>query len=107
MELKKLLMIVNPRAGRNKSRGPLFDAAATLSEAGYALTIHRTTGNGDAAETAAREGGVLTIRVDAAYARLTLTADEAQALTAQISCRGVMVKVWPKEAAASWDRLLD
>ena len=38
MELKKLLMIVNPRAGRNKSRGPLFDAAATLSEAGYALT---------------------------------------------------------------------
>ena len=33
--------------------------------------------------TAAREGGALTIRVDAAYARLTLTADEAQALTAQ------------------------
>ena len=33
--------------------------------------------------TAAREGGVLTIRVDVAYARLTLTADEAQALTAQ------------------------
>lgn len=33
--------------------------------------------------TAAREGGVLTIRVDAAYARLTLTADEAQALTVQ------------------------
>ena len=33
--------------------------------------------------TAAREGGVLTIRADAAYARLMLTADEAQALTAQ------------------------
>lgn len=33
--------------------------------------------------TAAREGGVLTIRVDAAYARLTLTADDTQALTAQ------------------------
>lgn len=33
--------------------------------------------------TAAREGGVLTIRVDAAYARLTLTAAEAQALTVQ------------------------
>ena len=33
--------------------------------------------------TAAREGGVLTIRADAAYARMTLTADEAQALTAQ------------------------
>lgn len=33
--------------------------------------------------TAAQEGGVLTIRVDAAYARLTLTAAEAQTLTAQ------------------------
>ena len=28
-----------------------------------------------------------------------------QALTAVISCSGVMVKVWPKEAAASWERL--
>jgi hypothetical protein len=27
-----------------------------------------------------------------------------QALTAVMSCRGVMVKVCPKEAAASWDR---
>ena len=27
-----------------------------------------------------------------------------QALTAVMSCRGVMVKVWPKEAAASCDR---
>ena len=34
---KKLLMIVNPRAGRNKSHGPLFDAAAIFSEAGYLL----------------------------------------------------------------------
>lgn len=33
--------------------------------------------------TAAREGSMLTIRVDAAFARLTLTAAEAQALTAQ------------------------
>ena len=33
--------------------------------------------------TAAQDGSVLTIRVDAAFARLTLTADEAQALTAQ------------------------
>ena len=26
MELQKLLFIVNPRAGRNKPHGPLFDA---------------------------------------------------------------------------------
>ncbi len=56
MASKKLLLIVNPRAGKNKSRGPLFDAAAILSEAGYLLSIHNTTGGGDAAETAAREG---------------------------------------------------
>lgn len=56
MERKKLLLIVNPRAGRSKSRGPLYDAASIFSEAGYLLTIHNTTEPGDAAETAAREG---------------------------------------------------
>ena len=45
---KKLLFIVNPRAGRNKSRGPLFDAACAYSEAGYLLTIRNTRGSGDA-----------------------------------------------------------
>ena len=34
MKPRKLLMIVNPRAGKNKSHGPLFDAAAALSQAG-------------------------------------------------------------------------
>ena len=53
---KKLLMIVNPSAGRSKSRGPLFDAAAILSQAGYLISIHTTACAGDAAETAAREG---------------------------------------------------
>ena len=49
-----------------------------------APVYHVTDKDGKAVSyTAAREGGVLTIRVDAAYARLTLTADEAQALTAQ------------------------
>ena len=56
MARKKLLMIVNPRAGRNKPRSPLFDAAALLSEAGYLLSIHQTTAPGDAAGFAAREG---------------------------------------------------
>ena len=56
MTQKKLLMIVNPSAGRSKSRGPLFDAAAILSQAGYLISIHPTACAGDAAETAAREG---------------------------------------------------
>ena len=42
MKPRKLLMIVNPRAGKNKSHGPLFDAAAALSQAGYLLSIPAT-----------------------------------------------------------------
>lgn len=57
MPQKKLLMIVNPRAGRSKSRGPLFDAAAVLSQAGFLLSIRQTAAPGDAVEIAAREGG--------------------------------------------------
>ena len=59
MEAKKLLMIVNPKAGRHKARGPLFDAAAVLSQGGYLLTIHNTTAQpGDAAAAAEAAGGV-------------------------------------------------
>lgn len=54
---KKLLFLVNPRAGRNKSRSPLFDAVAIFSEGGYLVRIHRTCCAGDAAATALREGG--------------------------------------------------
>ena len=56
MAHKKLLMIVNPTAGRTKSRSPLFDAAAVLSQAGYLLSIHNTAFPGDAAQTAAALG---------------------------------------------------
>lgn len=63
MEHRKLLMIVNPRAGRSKSRGPLFDAAAILSQAGYLLSIRQTAAAGDAAEIAAREGGAYDVVV--------------------------------------------
>lgn len=56
-QTKSLLLIFNPKAGRSKPRGPLFDAVAQLSEGGYLIRIHRTTAAGDAAETAAREGG--------------------------------------------------
>ena len=57
MTQKKLLFIVNPRAGRSKSRSPLFDAIAVFSQAGYLVSLHTTTAPGDAAITAAREGG--------------------------------------------------
>ena len=56
MEQKKLLLIVNPRAGRSKPFGPLFDAVALLSEAGYLLSVIKTKSTGDAARIAAREG---------------------------------------------------
>ncbi|MBQ9493222.1 MAG: diacylglycerol kinase family lipid kinase [Oscillibacter sp.] len=54
---KKLLMIVNPRAGKNKSRGPLYDAAAIFSGNGYLVKIHNTVAPGDARDCARREGG--------------------------------------------------
>ncbi|MFR3920839.1 MAG: hypothetical protein ACLTYN_01535 [Dysosmobacter welbionis] len=53
MKTKKLLFILNPRAGRNKPHGPLFDALAILSGAGYLIRIHETSAPGDAADTAA------------------------------------------------------
>ena len=56
MTQKKLLMIVNPTAGKKKSRGPLFDAAAILSQAGYLISIHNTAFPGDAFQTAATLG---------------------------------------------------
>ena len=56
MEQKKLMMIVNPKAGRNKPRGPLFDAASVFCRAGYLLSIRSTGAAGEAAEIAAAEG---------------------------------------------------
>ncbi len=57
MTQKKLLLIVNSRAGRNKSRSPLFDAMSVFSEAGYLISVHKTTAPQDATETVARVGG--------------------------------------------------
>ena len=37
MDDKKLLFIVNPRAGKTKSLAPLFDAAAIYSESSSAM----------------------------------------------------------------------
>lgn len=56
MTQKKLLMIVNPRAGRNKPMGPLFEACSILTGAGYLLAIRKTSGCGDAVRIAREEG---------------------------------------------------
>lgn len=53
---KKLLFIVNPRAGRTKSRAPLFDAASVYSEAGYLISIRNTRRRGDATRLVERYG---------------------------------------------------
>lgn len=55
--MKKLLMIVNPAAGKTRSRGPLFDAVSIFSDAGYLVRVYNTTGRGDATSTAASKGG--------------------------------------------------
>ena len=71
-QTKSLLLIYNPKAGRSKPRGPLFDALAVLSEGGYLIRIHRTTAAGDAAETAARaamEGAEATKQFTAKFGR--------------------------------------
>ncbi|QNL44420.1 diacylglycerol kinase family lipid kinase [Oscillibacter hominis] len=54
--VKKLLFIVNPRAGRTKSRAPLFDAVSIFSDAGFLVCVRCTAGRGDATRFAAEEG---------------------------------------------------
>ena len=49
---KKLLFIVNPRAGKRKSHAPLFDAVSIYSEAGYLVSVHVTSHPGEATELA-------------------------------------------------------
>jgi diacylglycerol kinase (ATP) len=57
MITKKLLFIVNPRAGINKSRAPLFDAVSIFSKAGYLVSVQETTAPGDATRLAREYGG--------------------------------------------------
>ena len=54
--MKKLLMIVNPAAGKTRSHGPLFDAVSVFCNAGYLVRVYNTTGRGDAARAAAEDG---------------------------------------------------
>ena len=53
---KTLLFIVNPKAGRTKSSGPLFEAVAKFCEAEYLVSVRMTTGPKDATRIAAEEG---------------------------------------------------
>ncbi len=55
--MKKLLFIVNPRAGKTKSRAPLFDAVAQFSRAGYLVRVFVTERSGQARDIVAQEGG--------------------------------------------------
>ena len=55
MVSKKLLLIINLHAGRNRSRGPLFDAVTAFSEAGYLVRIEPTRCRGDATRLALEE----------------------------------------------------
>lgn len=56
MDEKKLLFIVNPRAGKTRTNAPLYDAIAQYGEAGYAVRLMRTAGRGDATRFAAEMG---------------------------------------------------
>ena len=53
---KRLLFIVNPRAGKLKSHAPLFDAVEIFSAAGYLVSVICTSGRSDATDIAASKG---------------------------------------------------
>ena len=53
---KMLLMIINPRSGRNKLNDDLLEATNIFGVHGYGITVLNTTKSGDATEYA-REFG--------------------------------------------------
>ncbi len=55
--MKKLLFIVNPKAGKTKAPTSIFHACVCFSNAGYLLRIRQTEKSGDATRFAAEEGG--------------------------------------------------
>lgn len=55
--MKKLLFIVNPRAGKTTSTAPPFDAVAAFSRAGYLVRVFVTEAGGQARDIAAKWGG--------------------------------------------------
>ena len=74
---KTLLFIVNPRAGRTRSMGPLFEAVAHFGQEGYLVSVRQTTHPGHAAELAEAEGAQVVLvegteRLSLGEAELTL-----------------------------------
>lgn len=53
---KKLLFIINPRAGRGRSNAAMLDALSRFSEAGYLICVKQTAAGGDAKRFAAELG---------------------------------------------------
>lgn len=56
MKKKKVLMIINPRAGKMTFRNSFYSVVKRLSNAGCAVNIYFTTCSGDAAETLRVQG---------------------------------------------------
>ena len=54
---KKLLFIVNPKAGRRRPRDIFFTIFSIFSEAGYLICLRQTQGPGDAERIAREEAG--------------------------------------------------
>ncbi|MDD6211857.1 MAG: YegS/Rv2252/BmrU family lipid kinase [Clostridiales bacterium] len=54
--MKKLLMIVNPNAGKAKIKGKLTDILDTFIKAGYQLEVYITQESGEATEVARKRG---------------------------------------------------
>lgn len=53
---KKVMLIVNPMAGKGQSRGCVLDVVQIFSDAGYATTVYPTKHSGHAAELARSYG---------------------------------------------------
>ena len=54
--MKKLLFIVNPRAGKTRSHAPLYDAIRIFGEAGCLVSVQQTKRSGDAVCIASEQG---------------------------------------------------
>ena len=54
MESKRLLLIVNPKSGREKMRGQLLRVTEILTRGGYEVTVYPTKEKGDGTVRAAQ-----------------------------------------------------
>lgn len=57
MKPKKLLLIVNPVAGKIKISAAFFDIVKVFSDGGFSVNVHMTSRRGEAAEIAENMGG--------------------------------------------------